>query len=355
MQTSEGVELPMGYDVVTFGEAMLRLSPPAYKRIEQATSFDAVVGGAEFNVAVAVSRLGLKAAWISKLPDNQVGWLIRNRAREHGIDVTNVIWDKSSRARAGIYFMEFGAAPRSSSVLYDRWHSAISELKPGEIDWRSVFDGTKLFHTSGITPALAPNVAEATEEALKAAKEMGVKVSYDLNYRGKLWTPQEANQFTEKISKYIDILITTEEDTRVIYGIEGTKQDDAFTKVEDETYVQAAKTLSDKFNFEAVAITLRENPSVLRNTWSAIVYHDGKVYTDRRYDIEVIDRIGGGDSFSAGLIFGYLTMDDVQKGLEFGNAFSALKHSVPGDLNYITMAEVEKLIKGTGRGLRISR
>ncbi len=345
----------MGYDVVTFGEAMLRLSPPVYKRIEQATSFDAVVGGAEFNVAVAVSRLGLKAAWISKLPDQQVGWLIRNRAREHGIDVTNVIWDQSPRARAGIYFMEFGAAPRSSSVLYDRWHSAISKLKPGEIDWKSVFDGTKLFHTSGITPALAPKVAEATEEALKAANEMGVKVSYDLNYRGKLWTPQEANQFTEKVSKYINILITTEEDTRVVYGFEGTKQDEAFTKVEDETYVQVAKTLSDKYNFEAVAITLRENPSVLRNTWSAIVYHDGKVYTDRRYEIEVIDRIGCGDSFSAGLIFGYLTMDDLQKGLEFGNAFSALKHSVPGDLNYITMAEVEKLIKGTGRGLRISR
>ncbi|MHA1917352.1 MAG: PfkB family carbohydrate kinase [Candidatus Ranarchaeia archaeon] len=345
----------MGYDVVTFGEAMLRLSPPNHKRIEQATSFDAVVGGGEFNVAVAVSRFGLTSAWVSKLPNHQVGWLIRNRAREHGVDVSHVIWNNDLRARAGIYFMEFGAAPRPSSVLYDRWHAEISKIKPGEVDWSSVFDGSKLFHTSGITPALAPNVADATEEAMKAAKDMGVKVSYDLNYRGKLWTPEEANKFTEKVSKYIDLLITTEEDTRVVYGIEGEKQDESFTKVEDETYSQVAKTLADKYGFEVVAITLRENPSVLKNTWGAMVYRNGKVHTDRRYDIEVIDRVGGGDSFSAGLIYGYLTMDDVQKGLEFGNAFSALKHSVPGDLNYITQAEVEKLVKGSGRGMRITR
>ncbi|MHA2059644.1 MAG: PfkB family carbohydrate kinase [Candidatus Ranarchaeia archaeon] len=345
----------MGYDVVTFGEAMLRLSPPNHKRIEQATSFDAVVGGGEFNVAVAVSRFGLKSAWVSKLPDSQVGWLIRNRGREHGVDLDHVVWDKAPRARAGIYFLEFGAAPRPSSVLYDRWHAAVSQIKPGEIDWKDVFGGAKLFHTSGITPALAPNVAEVTEEAFKAANDMGVKVSYDLNYRGKLWTPQEANKFTEKVSKYIDILITTEEDTRVVYGIEATKQDEAFTQVEDETYSQVAKQLADTYGFEVVAITLRENPSVLKNTWGAMVYRDGKVYTDRRYEIEVIDRVGGGDSFSAGLIYGYLTMDDVQKGLEFGNAFSALKHSVPGDLNYITQAEVEKLVKGSGRGLRITR
>ena len=331
----------MGYDVVTFGEVMLRLSPPNHLRFEQTTSYDANAGGAEMNVAVACARLGLKSAYVTKLGDNSIGHFIRNQARLHGVDTSHILWD--SDHRCGIYFVEFGAAPRTNRVIYDRKQSAISHIKPGEVSWADVLKGTKLFHTSGITPALSDSCAEATEEVLKTANELGVKVSYDVNYRGKLWTPKEANKFTEPVSKYIDILITTEEDTKVVYGIEG------------KDYEDVAQKLSDKFGFEAVVITLRETPSVLRNFWSVFAYSDGKVYRSPKYEVEVIDRLGGGDSCSAGFIYGYLELKDLQKAVEFGSAFSAIKHSIPGDLAYVYRTEVEKLIKGRERGLRIDR
>ena len=331
----------MGYDVVTFGEVMLRLSPPNHLRFEQTTSYDANAGGAEMNVAVACARLGLKSAYVTKLGDNSIGHFIRNQARLHGVDTSHILWD--SDHRCGIYFVEFGAAPRTNRVIYDRKQSAISHIKPGEVSWADVLKGTKLFHTSGITPALSDSCAKATEEVLKTANELGVKVSYDVNYRGKLWTPKEANKFTEPVSKYIDILITTEEDTKVVYGIEG------------KDYEDVAQKLSDKFGFEAVVITLRETPSVLRNFWSVFAYSDGKVYRSPKYEVEVIDRLGGGDSCSAGFIYGYLELKDLQKAVEFGSAFSAIKHSIPGDLAYVYRTEVEKLIKGRERGLRIDR
>ncbi len=331
----------MGYDVVTFGEVMLRLSPPDFMRFENTVSYNANAGGAEMNVAVACARLGLKSAYVTKLSDNSVGHFIRNKAREHGVDTSHILWDPDSRC--GIYFVEFGAAPRTNRVIYDRKHSAISRITPGEVPWGDILKGTKLFHTSGITPALSESCARATEEVLKTAKEQGCKVSYDVNYRGKLWTTAEAREFTEPASKYIDILITTEEDTKVVYGIEGND------------YEEVAQKLTDKFGFEAVVITLRETPSVWHNKWSVFAYSDGKVYKSPTYDIEVVDRLGGGDSCSAGFIYGYLKLKDLQKAVEFGSAFSALKHSVPGDLAFVYKEEVEKLIKGRKRGLRIER
>ncbi|MFW9786345.1 MAG: PfkB family carbohydrate kinase [Candidatus Thorarchaeota archaeon] len=331
----------MGYDVVSFGEVMLRLSPPNFKRFEQTESFNAHAGGAEMNVAVACARLELNSAYVTKLGNNSIGHFIRNKAREHGVDTSHILWDPDSRC--GVYFVEFGAAPRANRVIYDRKESAISKIKSGEVDWKKILTGTRLFHTSGITPALSRTCAEVTDEALKVAKEQGAKVSYDVNYRGKLWTPKEAQKFTETASEYIDILITTEEDTKVVYGIEG------------KDYEDVAAKLIDKFGFEVVVITLRETLSVWLNKWSVFAYSDGKVYRSPVYDVEVVDRLGGGDSCSAGFIYGYLELKDLQKAVDFGSAFSALKHSVPGDLAFVYKSEVEKLIKGRERGLRIDR
>ena len=293
------------------------------------------------NVAVACARLELNSAYVTKLGDNSIGHFIRNQAREHGVDTSHILWDPDSRC--GVYFVEFGAAPRTNRVIYDRKESAISKIKPGEVDWSKILNGTKLFHTSGITPALSKSCAEATSEVLTIAQEQGAKVSYDVNYRGKLWTPKEARKFTEPASNNIDILITTEEDTKVVYGIEG------------KDYEDVAAQLIDKFGFEVVVITLRETPSVLENKWSVFAYSDGKIYRSPVYDVEVIDRLGGGDSCSAGFIYGYLNLKDLQKAVDFGSAFSALKHSVPGDLAFVYKSEVEKLIKGRERGLRIDR
>jgi len=327
------------YDVVTFGEAMIRLSPPHYQRLEQAKILDLNAGGAELNVAVGVTRLGMKSAWVSKLPKNALGYLIRDRAQEFGVDCSHIVW--SDQGRAGIYFLELGASPRASSVLYDRSGSAISMIKPGEVDWKKVFGGSKHFHVSGITPALSGSSAETTVEALKEAKKAGCTVSYDLNYRKKLWTPADAKRIQEPMMASIDILITTEEDTNVVFGIK------------EKDYEAAAEKLAETFKLKVVAITLREDLSVLRNNWTAIAYYDGKIFRDRKYEVEIVDRVGAGDSFTAGFLYGWIREKDVQKGVQYGNAFAALKHSVPGDFNWSTKDEVEAQLKGAG--LRISR
>ena len=327
------------YDVVTFGEAMIRLSPSHFQRLEQATGLDLYVGGAELNVAVGVTRFGMKSAWISKLPKNGLGYLIRNRAQEFGVDGSHIVW--SDRGRAGIYFVEFGASPRASSVLYDRANSAISMVQPGEIDWTKVFNGSKHFHVSGITPALSASASEVTVEALKAAKKAGLTVSYDLNYRKKLWSPADAKKIQEPIMADVDVLITTEEDTNVVFGIK------------EKNYEAVAEKLAQTFKFKVVAITLREDLSVWRNHWTAIAYQDGKIFRDKKYEVEIVDRVGAGDSFTAGFLYGWIKEKDVEKGVRYGNAFAALKHTVPGDFNWCTIEEVETQLKGAG--LRISR
>ena len=340
-------------DVVTFGEAMVRLSPPDFQRLEQTTSLDVQVGGGELNVAVGVRRLGLTSAWVSRLPQNALGRMVDNRARQAGVDTSHVAWTKDGRQ--GLYFVEFGAAPRASSVLYDRTHSAISAIRLGEVDWRKVFEGAKWFHTSGITPALSDSAAEVTREALQAAKQAGLTVSYDLNYRGKLWPPEKAQAVQEPLMPFVDVLITTEEDTSVVFKIkaEGKTEAKEFTMVSAEPYKDVARKLQEKFQFKAVAITLRENPLVWRNTWSAIAYADGKFYDDVKYELEIVDRLGGGDAFSAGFIYGRLAKQSYEAAVRYGNAFSALKHTNPGDFNWATLQEVENLLKGAG--LRVAR
>jgi 2-dehydro-3-deoxygluconokinase len=326
------------YDVVTFGETMVRLSPPNYRRLEHASTFDVNAGGAEMSVASNVSRLGLKSAWVSRLTDNSLGHFIRDKAREQGVDTSNVLWTKDDRV--GVYYVEFGASPRPSRVIYDRSHSAMSKVKPGDFDWASILKDVTWFYTTGITPALSKSAADATLEALKAAKSMGCKVACDLNYRVRLWTEDEAHRVMDPLMKHVDVLISTEEDTAKVLKIKG------------DSYQDVAKKLAEHYNFEAVCITIRTDLSVLRNQWTAIVYANGKVYEDKTYEVEIIDRVGAGDSFSSGFLYGYVT-GDAEKGLRYGNAYAALEHSIPGDINWCTLQELETLIKGGGT--RISR
>jgi 2-dehydro-3-deoxygluconokinase len=326
------------HEVVTFGEAMIRLSPPGFRRLEQARSLEVQVGGAELNTAVALARLGRLAAWVSRLTDNALGRLIANHAREAGVSTAHVVWTPEDRV--GLYFLEFGAAPRASSVLYDRKDSAIAHIGPGMVPWAQVFAGARWFHVTGITPALSPSAAEATREALQAARAAGVGTSIDLNYRVKLWSQAEAGRRMTELMQHCDVLITTEEDTERVFGIRGKDHEDG------------AAQLARRFPLRAVAVTLRENPLVWKNNWTAIAYQDGRVLRTRSYEVEIVDRLGAGDSFAAGLIHGLLD-GDLQKGLDYGVAASALKHSIPGDFAWVTHAEVEALLKGPG--LRISR
>jgi 2-dehydro-3-deoxygluconokinase len=336
-------------DLVTFGEAMVRLTPPAFHRLEQTHSFDAYVGGGELNVAVAAARLGVASRWVSRLPENALGRMIANRAREQGVDV-RVEWTPDDRA--GLYFAELGAAPRASSVLYDRAASAISRIAPGSVDWPSVFTGARWFHVSGITPALSESAAKVTAEALIAAKKAGLTVSYDLNYRSKLWSAERARAVQEPLMEHVDVLITTEEDTLVVFGI-GAEQRDGYEHVDVESYAHVARTLEKRFKLRAVAVTLRENPRVLLNSWSAIVAAAGKIHRAPRYEVEVVDRIGAGDAFSGGLIVSRLESGSWDDAVRFATATSALKHTIPGDFCLVTRGEVEQLLRGAS--LRVSR
>ncbi|MCI0376705.1 MAG: sugar kinase [Gemmataceae bacterium] len=328
----------MPFDVITFGEAMIRLSPPNFRRLEQTLSLDVFVGGAELNTAVGLARLGRSAAWVSRLTNNPLGRLIANRAREAGVSTEHVLWTEDDRV--GVYFLEFGAAPRASSVLYDRKGAAIANVQPGMIAWNKVFAGAKWFHLTGITPALSASAAQTTREALAAARAAGVRTSIDLNYRAKLWSQAEAGKWMSEFMPLCDVLITTEEDTERVFGITG------------KDYEEVAAKVADRFPVHMVAITLRENPLVWKNSWTGIVYEKGKILRTRSYEVEIVDRLGAGDSFAAGLIHGLLD-NDPQKGLDYGVAASALKHSIPGDFAWITRAEVEAMLKGGG--LRISR
>lgn len=344
----------MAHDVVTFGEAMLRFVPQNDQRIAQAQGFHVTVGGGELNVAVGVSRLGFKSAWVSRLPDNPLGSLLLSKAREQGVDTQHVAMTKDGRC--GLYFLEQGASPRAAQVIYDRTDSAISRIKTGDVNWDSVFAGVKYFHISGITPALSKSAAEVTTQALKAAKAAGCTVTYDLNYRSKLWSPAEASAIQEPLMQYVDILITTEEDTKVVFGIEAKHADEKFEKVDASSYLDVARQLVDKFKFKGVAVTLRENKSVWFNDWWGLYYDAAtkKSYEAPKMQLEIVDRVGGGDSFAAGLLSGLLIKPgDYDHAIRFAVATSALKHTIPGDFCVITRSEVETVMKGGG--LRIVR
>lgn len=326
------------YDLVTFGEALLRLSTPNFMRIEETTGFTLSIGGSELNIAVGASRLGLKTSWVSRLSSNPLGFLARNKAREHGVDTSHIVWCENDRM--GLYYLEYGASPRSSNVIYDRKDSSLSRIKPGDVPWESILKGTKVYMVSGITPALSPSARETTIESVAAAKRSGAKVCIDLNYRAKLWPPEEARQCMTPIMSSTDILATTEEDVLRSLGIKG------------ENYKELARQLSERFGIEVVIITLREDLSVWRNRWTAIAYSKRRYYETRTYDLEIVDRVGGGDSLVAGFLYGYL-QNNLQRALDLGVAFSALKHTHFGDFCWCSIEEAESLVKGGS--LRISR
>ena len=339
--------------IVTFGEIMLRLAPQGYQRFQQAHCFDAVYGGAEANVAVSLANYGMDAHYVTAVPANPIGDAAMNALKTFGVDVSDVV---RSKKRLGIYFCEKGVSMRPSKVVYDRADSAIANVKPGDFDWDKIFEGADWFHWTGITPALSDGTAAVVLEACKAAKAHGVKISCDLNYRGKLWTREQARAAMTDLCQYVDVCISNEEDAKDVFGIEAEATDIYGGKLNAEGYKSVAKQLADKFHFEKVAITLRESHSAFDNGWSAMLYDvaSNEYCFSKKYDLHIIDRVGGGDSFGGGLIYSLLTGKSTQEAVEFAVAASALKHSIEGDYNMMTVSEVEKLAGGDGSG-RIQR
>jgi 2-dehydro-3-deoxygluconokinase len=329
--------------VVTFGEAMIRLVPPDFQRLEQAGTLRMTAGGSEFNVAVGLARLGVPAAWVTVLPDDPLGRFTRNKAREQGVDTSHVYF--SDQGRMGKYFVEFGSSPRASRVYYDREGSSIS-LMDEKIEWGKALEGAAWFHTSGITPALSEKCAVETRVAVEAAKQAGCTVSYDLNYRKKLWSPEEARKTTAQYIDRIDCCIGNEEDFQKVLGIESGEKKD-FESIEVDYYAALAEKVQKQYGFSSVAISLRESVSVLRNSWKGLLYTGGRVYVSREYQLELIDRVGGGDSFSAGLLYAFRSGMKPQDAVEFAAAFSALKHTIAGDVNIVDLEEVQTLLKSS--------
>lgn len=339
--------------VVTFGEVMLRLSPPGHSRITQTQSFEVTFGGGEANVAVALSNFGLASYYISKIPSNEIGQACVNNLRRYGVRDDFIV---RAGDRLGIYYLETGASQRPSKVLYDRAHSAITTLRPEEVDWDAAFDGASWFHWTGITPALGTNAQECVERACQAARRAGVTVSCDLNYRAKLWTVEEARRVMNSLMEYVDVCIANEEDADKSLGVRIGGDVEA-AELEEDDYFDAAVRMRKDYGFQSVAITLRESFSASRNGWSAILHDDqdcAEPYRSKRYDIQLVDRVGGGDSFASGLIYGMITGENTRDALEFAVAASCLKQTIPGDFNLVTVDEVEKLAKGSGSG-RVER
>ena len=337
--------------VITFGELMLRLQPFNYERFVQASNVEFTFGGGEANVSVSLANYGMDAAFVTKLPAHAIGQAAVNSLRRYGVDTSLIV---RGGERVGIYYNEKGASQRGSVCIYDRANSAIQKASREDFDWDKIFEGADWFHFTGITPALGPNVVEICKDACKAAKAKGIKISCDLNYRGKLWTRAQANEAMTELAQYIDVCISNEEDAKDVFGIEAEATDIYGGTINHEGYKSVAKQLADKFGFEKVAITLRESHSAFDNGWSAMLY-DGENYCfSKKYNLHIIDRVGGGDSFGGGLIYALLSGKDTQQAVEFAVAASALKHSIGGDYNMVTVPEVEKLAGGDGSG-RIQR
>lgn len=337
--------------VITFGEIMLRLAPPGYLRFEQAASLEVVYGGGEANVCVALANFSVDTALVTRVPDNPIGQSAVNEMRRYGVDTR---WMLRGGDRLGIYFLEKGASQRPSKVVYDRKLSSISTAKQSDFDWKAIFIGATWFHFTGITPALGDNVAECVLDACKAAREAGLTVSCDLNFRKNLWTSEKAGLTMAKFMPYVDVCIANEEDAEKVFGIKAKNTDVTSGSLNHEGYKDVAKQLADKFGFKAVAITLRGSISASDNTWAAMLHVDGAYHFSREYPVHIVDRVGGGDSFAGGLIYGLLNKLTPQETLEFAVANSCLKHSIEGDHNHVTLSEVKTLMAGDGSG-RVQR
>lgn len=337
--------------IVTFGEIMLRLQPPGYQRFLQTNVYEATYGGGEANVAVSLARFGGDAVFVTKLPSHEIGQAAVDALRATGVDTTRIT---RGGKRVGIYFIEKGASQRASKVIYDRAGSAIAEAAPDDFDWEEIFAGADWFHFTGITPALGRNVADITEQACIAAKKAGVKISCDLNYRKNLWTREQANLTMSRLAPYVNVCIANEEDASDVFGIKAADTDISGGKLSREGYVGVARELTRTFGFDTVAITLRESLSANDNNWAAMLFDGVESFFSKTYPVHIVDRVGGGDSFGAGLIYAILSGYSEQEQIEFAVAASCLKHSIEGDFNCVSVDEVQKLARGDGSG-RVQR
>lgn len=340
--------------IVTMGEIMLRLSTPGNLRYQQATSFDAVYGGGEANVAAELAQFGHEVTFVTKIPKNPIGESCINSLRALGVDTTKIA---RGGDRLGIYFLETGASVRASNVVYDRANSAISTAALEDFDFDAIFEGKDWFHFTGITPAISDSAAVLTEAACKAAKAHGLTVSCDLNFRKKLWTSEKAQKVMSNLMQYVDVCIGNEEDAEKVLGFKPGETDVTSGSLELAGYQDIFNQMIDKFGFKYVVSSLRESFSASHNGWSACIM-DGatrEFYHSKKYDLSpIVDRVGGGDSFAGGVICGLADGKDMKAALEFGVAASALKHTVFGDVNFVTRAEVENLAAGDGSG-RVQR
>lgn len=345
----------MGNTIVAFGEIMMRLSPPGFQRLTQARSFDVVYGGGEANVAVSLANYGHPVEYVTRLPDNDLGTACLQYLRQYGVGTSHIV---RGGDRLGIYYLETGAAQRASKVVYDRAGSSLATIEPGTIDWRAVFADADWFHWTGITPAISAGAAEVCLEAARTARELGLTVSCDLNYRAKLWRwGRAASEVMPALVEQCTVAVGNEEDAEKVFGLRAPGVDVTAGRVEAEAYRSVCEQLAARFpRLETVAITLRGSLSASHNTWSAVLWERGQLYTAPTYDIaHIVDRVGGGDSFVGGLIHGLRTYgDDRASALRFAVAASCLKHSIVGDFNLVSVAEVEKLMAGDASG-RVTR
>lgn len=337
--------------VITFGEIMLRLSPEGFNRLFQNDKLCATFGGAESNVAVSLAYLGINSAFVTKLPNNAIGEAALKELRYHGVDTSLI---SRGGDRLGIYYMEKGASQRGSVCIYDRAHSAMHESGSQDFDWDKIFDGADWFHFTGITPALGDNVACICREACEIAKKKSIIISCDLNFRSKLWSSEKAKTVMTELCKYVDVCIANEEDVKTVFGIEAKDTDIYSGKLSVEGYKSVAVQLFEIFNFKKVAFTLRESVSASENKWSGLLCDKDGSCISKQYNLNIVDRVGGGDSFGAGLIYSFLTGKSNQEAIEFAVAASALKHSIEGDFNLVSLSEINRLVTGDASG-RIRR
>ncbi|MBW9212330.1 MULTISPECIES: sugar kinase [Terrabacteria group] len=337
--------------VITFGEIMLRLAPHGYYRFGQSNDFEASFGGCAANVAVSLANFQEEVSYITKLPKHAIGQWAVDELKRFGVD-TSLICRGGNRL--GIYYLEKGASQRASQVIYDRAHSSFSEARPEDFDWSKIFQGADWFHFTGITPALNPSIANITLEACQKAKKLGLTISCDLNFRKKLWTSEQAKETMSKLVPYVDVCIANEEDADKVFGIKASSTNVLTGELSKEGYEEVAKKLQDTFGCQTIAITLRKSLSASENLWSAMLYENGKTYFSKEYHMHIVDRVGGGDSFGAGLIYACRHLSDPSERIEFAVAASCLKHSIEGDFNRVKVNEVLTLAQGDGSG-RVQR
>jgi 2-dehydro-3-deoxygluconokinase len=343
----------MAKKVVTFGEIMLRLSPPGFERLLQSPMLVATFGGGEANVAVSVARFGLDSTYITAVPKHAIGDAVIRALRAEGVRTDLIV---RSGSRLGIYYAETGASQRASNVIYDRANSSISEMAPDAVDWNAAFAGVDWYHVTGITPALGANGIEATKRSVAAARAAGAQVSVDLNYRSKLWTEAQAQRVMGPLMRDVDVVIANEEDLQSVLGVEVPGTDVSSGQLNLEGFRQAAERVTRDFGPKMVAITLRESVSASDNGWSAVLWEadTATLHRSQRYEVRLVDRIGGGDSFAGGLIYGLVTGRGPEGALRFAVAASALKQTIPGDFSRVTLEEVDKLVAGDASG-RVQR